>query len=169
MQKSSTGTKRDRGKLFDSPEQEAYLQLWRTYDRLREIEDELFRGYGINAQQYNALRILKSVRPGAMTTASLAARLVSRSPDMTRMLDKLQANGWVKRARNETNRRVAEVKITPQGVAFLARIAAEVHRCNREQLGHLDRDSLQGLIRLLKAARHPHEGESGQDAWPGSF
>lgn len=169
MQKSSVGSERGRGKLFDSLEQEAYLQLWRTYDRLREIEDELFRKHDINAQQYNSLRILKSVRPGTMTTASLAARLVSRSPDMTRMLDKLQSRGLVVRNRNEANRRVSEVKITAAGVAFLARIAVAVQRCNREQLGHLDRDSLQGLIRLLKEARRPHEGDPSDDGWPGNY
>ena len=55
---------------FDSLEQEAYLQLWRTYDRLRELDERVFQRHGITAQQYNALRILKSVRPGALSTSA---------------------------------------------------------------------------------------------------
>ncbi len=48
---------------FDSPEQEVYLNLWRTYDRLREIEDRLFQQFDINSQQYNVLRLLKAAKP----------------------------------------------------------------------------------------------------------
>ncbi|MFM7034627.1 MAG: MarR family transcriptional regulator, partial [Planctomycetia bacterium] len=64
---------------FDSLEQEAYLQLWRTYDRLREIDERVFQRHGITAQQYNALRILRSVRPQSLSTSALGARLVSRA------------------------------------------------------------------------------------------
>ncbi len=94
--------------VFDSLEQEAYLQLWRTYDRLREIDDRLFQGHGITAQQYNALRILRSVRPGSLSTSALGARLVSRAPDMTRLLDRLEEQGFVTRQRSADNRRVVK-------------------------------------------------------------
>jgi len=80
---------------FDSLEQEAYLQLWRTYDRLRELDERVFARHGISAQQYNALRVLRSVSPRPLTTSALGARLVSRAPDMTRMLDKLEEQGLV--------------------------------------------------------------------------
>ncbi len=90
---------------FDSVEQEAYLQLWRTYDRLREVETKTFEPHGITAQQYNVLRILQSVKAEYLPTATLASRLVSRSPDMTRMLDKLEAKGLISRRRGVENRR----------------------------------------------------------------
>ena len=63
---------------FDSPEQEAFLNLWRTYDRLRALEDELFARHELTAQQYNALRLLRGGYPGTLPTLVLAARLVSR-------------------------------------------------------------------------------------------
>jgi hypothetical protein len=90
-------------KSFDSLEQEAYLQLWRTYDRLRELDERVFQRHGISAQQYNALRILKAVRPGALSTSAVGARLVSRAADMTRLLDKLEEQGFVARKRCEEN------------------------------------------------------------------
>lgn len=153
-------------RAFDSLEQEAYLQLWRTYDRLREIEDAMFRRHRVTAQQYNALRVLRSVRPGALPTSAIGGRLVSRAPDMTRLLDRLEERGLVRRQRSMASRRVVEVAITADGMALLSRIAADVRRCGREQLGHLDERSLRTLIAALKRAREPHETEA--DAWPGN-
>ena len=65
---------------FDSPEQEAFLNLWRTYDRLRALEDDLFAGYDLTPQQYNVLRLLRAEYPGTVPTLTLADRLVSRAP-----------------------------------------------------------------------------------------
>src|SRR5437763_5938689 len=84
---------------FDSPQQEAYLALWRTYDRLRALEDELFARFDLSAQQYNLLRLLRAARPFLQPTLSLADRLVSRAPDITRMLDKLEERKLLTRTR----------------------------------------------------------------------
>src|SRR3954452_2005138 len=78
---------------FDSPQQEAFLNLWRTYDRLRLLEDELFAKSDLTAQQYNALRLLRAAHPEKVATLVLAARLVSRAPDITRLVDKLADRG----------------------------------------------------------------------------
>ena len=73
---------------FDSPQQECYLHLWRTYDRLRMIEDELFLAHELTAQQYNALRLLRAELPGGLPTLVLAGKLVSHAPDITRLIDR---------------------------------------------------------------------------------
>src|SRR5829696_7307628 len=78
---------------FDSTEQEAFLGLWRTFDRLRALEEELFARYDLTPQQYNVLRLLRGEHPDSIRTLDLAARLVSRAPDITRMLDKLEQRG----------------------------------------------------------------------------
>src|SRR5437762_8321433 len=95
--------------LFDSLEQEAFLNLWRTYDRLRAFEDELFARYDLTPQQYNALRLLSSSHPEPIRTLDLAARLVSRAPDITRLLDKLEERGLVERNRPTDNRRIVRI------------------------------------------------------------
>lgn len=153
---------------FDSLEQEAYLQLWRTYDRLREIDERVFQRHGITAQQYNALRILRSVRPHSLSTSALGARLVSRAADMTRLLDKLEDQGLIVRKRSDENRRVVFVSITAGGAAIVNRLAADVHRCGKEQLGHLERTTLRTLIGILQEAREPHEDLATAEAWPGN-
>ncbi|HEV8290903.1 MAG TPA: hypothetical protein VGP94_03235, partial [Tepidisphaeraceae bacterium] len=61
---------------FDSPQQEAFLNLWRTYDRMRLLEEQLFAQYDLTAQQYNALRLLKAAYPQSIPTLNLASRLV---------------------------------------------------------------------------------------------
>src|SRR5436190_12653248 len=100
---------------FDSLEQEVFLNLWRTYDRLRALEDELFERFDLTAQQYNVLRLLRGQHPATTPTLALANRLVSRAPDITRMLDKLGQRGLIARERDGDNRRVVRVGITPAG------------------------------------------------------
>lgn len=141
---------------FDSPQQEAYLALWRTYDRLRALEDELFAGFDLTAQQYNLLRLLRAA-PEPVPTLALAERLVSRAPDITRMLDRLEERKLVRRTRSTEDRRAVLVKLTAAGVAMLDRIAGPLRACHEQQLGHLSGAELKSLIALLKLARAPHE------------
>jgi DNA-binding MarR family transcriptional regulator len=146
-----------KARRFDSAEQEAFLNLWRTYDRLRMLEDQLFERHDLTAQQYNALRLLKAAHPGRVPTLGVAARLVSRAPDVTRLLDKLVERGLIDRERPAHNRRHVEVGITPAGLALLADLADEVRACHMRQLGHLSADELRTLTELLRKVRQPHE------------
>ncbi|HEX4608008.1 MAG TPA: MarR family transcriptional regulator [Urbifossiella sp.] len=154
----STGKGASRGgRRFDSPEQEAFLNLWRTYDRLRALEDNLFAGFDLTPQQYNLLRLLKADRPDPVPTLTLAERLVSRAPDITRMLDKLEARGLIARARKPEDRRSVLVAVTDAGLDLLTKIAGPLRDCHARQLGHLAPTELSRLTELLQAARAPHE------------
>ena len=149
---------------FDSIEQAAYLNLWRTYDLLKSYEDRLFGTYDLSAQQYNALRLLKAAHPLRLPTLELGARLVSRAPDMTRMLDRLEVRGLIDRERLPENRRVVQVGITPQGIDLLAELATKVTQCHKQQLGHLTAEEISLLNRLLDRCRQPHEPDDSH--WP---
>ena len=146
---------------FDSPEQEAYLALWRTYDRLRAFEDDLFARFDVTAQQYNLLRLLAADCPEPVPASRLLARLISKAPDITRMLDRLEARGLLTRSRSDEDRRAIFVVITAAGVALLDDLAAPLADCHDRQLGHLRPTELQCLIALLHAARAPHEPPGG--------
>lgn len=156
--KSSSDPGRKR-RSFDCPEQEVYLNLWRTYDRLRLHEDELFAKHELTAQQYNALRLLKA-EPQGLPTLELASRLISRAPDITRLVDRLEQRGLVKRERSVDDRRTVQVTITEVGSQLLRDLAGAVKECARKQLGHLSQEQQQQLIALLRAARQPHETEA---------
>jgi DNA-binding MarR family transcriptional regulator len=144
---------------FDSLEQEVFLNLWRTYDRLRALEDELFGQHDLTPQQYNVLRLLRGQHPQKTPTLTLADRLVSRAPDITRMLDKLEQRGLIGRERPPDNRRVVLVGITDAGLLLLAALAQPLRACHARQMGHLSAADLKRLSALLRAARRPHEGE----------
>lgn len=147
-------------RTFDSLEQEAFLNLWRTYDRLRMLEDALFAEFDLTPQQYNVLRLLKADHPELMPTLAIAERLVSRAPDITRMLDKLETRGLVRRDRSETDRRSVLVGISAAGLGLLAKIKELLRRCHERQMGHLSRGDLKTFVALLRKARAPHETDA---------
>ncbi len=147
-------------KRFDSIEQEAFLNLWRTYDCLKAVEDQLFSKHQLSAQQYNALRLLRSVFPGSMQTLALGRRLISRGPDTTRMLDRLEARLLITRERRAANRRVVEVLLTENGLELLNKLDEDVAEMHTKQIGHLSKVQKRDLIQLLKLARTPHEDKS---------
>ena len=157
--KSPLPQKRIAGRRFDSVEQEAFLSLWRTYDRLRILEDDLFAGFDLTPQQYNALRLLRASHPEPIPTLTLADQLVSRAPDITRLLDKLEHRQLVARTRKTGDRRTVLVGITVAGLALLDDIAEPLRACHARQLGHLPPADLAKLVELLKAARAPHESD----------
>jgi DNA-binding MarR family transcriptional regulator len=146
-----------RPRHFDSLEQEAFLNLWRTYDRLHVREEELFSRQELTPQQYNALRLLRGEEGGKLPTLALAARLVSRAPDITRLLDKLEERGLIKRERPPENRRMVLIGLTVAGRALLAELDQRVRECHVRQLGHLSEEKLRQLIELLQEARRVHE------------
>ena len=91
------------------------------------------------------------------------ARLISRAPDITRLLDRLHERGLVDRERPAENRRVVLVGITDAGVDLLHELAAEVRECHERQLGHLKPNEMKALVELLRKARGPHE--NGDSDW----
>jgi DNA-binding MarR family transcriptional regulator len=145
---------------FDSPAQEVYLSLWRTYDRLRAIEDALLIEHDLTAQQYNVLRLLQSAHPNPVPTLQISSRLVSRAPDVTRMLDKLQEKGWVARLRSEEDRRAVLIAITPSGIELLKSLSEPIKKMHLSQVGHMSQHDMQVLCELLARVRAPHEPES---------
>jgi DNA-binding MarR family transcriptional regulator len=150
---------------FDTPQQQVYLSLWRTYDRLRAIEEALFDSLGLTAQQYNVLRLLEARSPDLVPTLQLSARLISRAPDITRMLDKLEKRGLIARSRSEEDRRAVLVGLTEAGHQLLKELVDPVKRMHVAQVGHLSVDAMRTLCELLAAVRDPHE-PAGSDWKP---
>lgn len=147
---------------FDSLEQEAYLGIWRTYDRLRSHEDALFATWSLTAQQYNVLRLVEAAGSDGLATLTIAARLVSKAPDITRMIDHLEKSQWITRTRSITDRRAVMITITAAGAKLLRSIAEPLAQCHQAQLGHLSRSELRTLVLLLAKARQPHEPEDSR-------
>jgi len=132
-----------------APETEAYLALARASGRLQDELAVLVRGEGLSPAAYNVLRILRGARPEGLCCGEISERMVQRVPDVTRLVDRLEARGLVTRRRGETDRRVVFVTIREAGLALLAGLDAPVEALHRRQLGHLKKGELAELARLL--------------------
>jgi DNA-binding MarR family transcriptional regulator len=106
----------------------------------------------LSANQYNVLRILRG-SPGGLPCGEIASRMITRDPDITRLLDRLEKRGLISRSRETKDRRMVMARITPDGLKLLARLDEPVEKGHRKQLGHLGRGRLRALTELLQAAR----------------
>jgi DNA-binding MarR family transcriptional regulator len=134
------------------PEETASVDLFRTADLLSRAPAQLLKSEDLSATQYNVLRILRG-SPSGLPCGEIAARMITRDPDITRLLDRLAKRGLIARRRETKDRRVVLTRITPQGLELLARLDAPMRQTHHKQLGHLGRNRLKTLTELLEAVR----------------
>ena len=140
------GTKRG------SPEEAAFLELVRTTDLLSRGLVRIMKTEDISSTQYNVLRILRG-SPEGLACGEIASRMITRDPDITRLLDRLEKRELISRCRETKDRRTVMARITPGGLKVLARLDEPVQAAHRKQLGHLGRERLQALTELMNLAR----------------
>ena len=140
-------------KPFSSLEQEATLSIARTEAALREPMEELLKGADVSLTQYNVLRILRGAGPEGLTRNEIRDRLISRMPDVTRLLDRMEDAGWVSRVRETADRRCVATHLTRAGRTLVDSLDAPVQQEHERRLGHMTRTQLRTLIDLLSLAR----------------
>jgi DNA-binding MarR family transcriptional regulator len=138
---------------FSSREQEAYLSLLRTADALQSRVEAKLKELGLTGTQYNALRILRGAGADGIPCSEIGERMITRDPDVTRLLDRLQKRGLVERSRGKQDRRVIYGKITAAGLKLLREMDAPVDKHGREMLRHVSQANLKLLIDLLEQIR----------------
>jgi DNA-binding MarR family transcriptional regulator len=137
---------------FDSPEQEAALNIARTADRFGIRFARLFREYGLFPSQYNVLRILRG-EGQPLPILEVADRMLAAVPGITGLIDRLEGMGLLARRRCDEDRRVVFVAITDKGLELLARLDEPEVALHKRLLGHLTPAELRELSRLLEKAR----------------
>jgi DNA-binding MarR family transcriptional regulator len=148
---------------FESPAQEAYLNLLRTTSVLQAPIEQIFKQHGISPAKYNILRILRGSKSTGETddrglpSLEIADRMITRVPDITRLVDGLETDGLVQRTRCREDRRVVYVGITTQGLALLDQLDVPMTQAHQHLMSHLSTDELTELNRLLVQARRQHE------------
>lgn len=145
-------------KPFSSLQQEAYLSVVRTTTTLTDHVEDLLKPYGISATQYNVLRILRGAGQGGLCRNELRDRMLTRMPDMTRLLDRMEEAGLVTRSREQEDRRMVLTQVTPRGLELLNELDRPMATLHREQLSQLTDEQLRSLIDLLTLVR---EGGGG--------
>src|SRR5580698_8167592 len=122
--KSSLATALKQNRPFVSLEQEVYLSLLRTTSELSHAVDQFFRPFDITPSQYNVLRILRGAGTGGLCRNEISDRMVTATPDVSRVLDRMEKAGWVTRERDEEDRRQVSTHITKPGMELLAKLEA---------------------------------------------
>ncbi len=141
-----------RGRRVASPEEAAFLDLLRTADLLERGIVGVLKTEGLSPTQYNVLRILRGA-PEGLSCGEIAERMITRDPDITRLLDRLEKRRLISRSREAKDRRTVLTRVAPAGLVLLGRLDAPVQQAHRQQLGHLGAGKLRKLMQLLQAAR----------------
>ncbi|MGA2923312.1 MAG: MarR family transcriptional regulator [Candidatus Sulfotelmatobacter sp.] len=124
----------------------------RTTDMLSRGLVKVLKTEDLSSTQYNVLRILRG-SPQGLPCGEIASRMITRDPDITRLLDRLEKRGLISRCRETEDRRMVMARVTPDGLKLLARLDDPVQETHRQQLSHLGRERLRALAELLHAAR----------------
>jgi len=149
---------------FSSPHQEALLSLAVAAGFINDVADAVCGRHGLTRPQYNVLRILRGVHPEGHPRCEIAVRMIERAPDVTRLVDRLQAQGLVRRSRSTRDQRQAITRITPKGLKLLEAIQPDLD-AQTERLFHdlSDKDSHE-LARLCALIFEPSSTERGSAA-----
>jgi DNA-binding MarR family transcriptional regulator len=137
-----------------SLQEEVVIALARTADELHAPMTEVLRASGLSVAQYNVLRILRGAGEEGLPCGEIAARMVRRDPDLTRLLDKLEARGLVRRERGTKDRRVVTATITAEALKLLESLDEPVEASLRQALAHVPRARLRELLEILNELRN---------------
>jgi DNA-binding MarR family transcriptional regulator len=140
-------------KPFAGLEDELYVALLRTADRLQRGVEELLKSADLSAAQYNVLRILRGAGPEGLACREIGERMITRDPDVTRLLDRLEARRLILRTREKRDRRVIQTRISPEGLRLLKNLDEPVQALHRRQLRQLAAPGKRRLVALLERVR----------------
>jgi DNA-binding MarR family transcriptional regulator len=129
------------------------IAILRSADRLRRSGEALLAPHDVTLQQFNVLRILRGARPEGLCTLAIAERMIEQTPGITRLIDRLEKKGLVRRVRSEEDRRQVWCRITPAGERLLARLDDPVEEFDRAAVRGLspaDQDQLSALLGQLR-------------------
>ncbi len=137
---------------FGLLEEETSLAILRTADVLQRRVSEILKPFDITAAQYNVLRILRG-SPSGLACSQISERLITHDPDVTRLLDRMEAQQWIKRKRSAADRRVVHVFITPTGTGLLEQIKPLITAYHRQQFSNRGEKTLKQLLTMLARVR----------------
>jgi DNA-binding MarR family transcriptional regulator len=141
------------GKPFRSRGQEVVVALLRTADLVRRTVGRTLEPYDITVQQYNVLRILRGAGEQGLPTLEIAERMIEQAPGVTRLLDRLEVKGLVRRQRCAQDRRQVLCWLTPAGLELVERLDEPVDSADAEAIAMLTPEEQDRLLRMLDAIR----------------
>jgi len=138
---------------FADPRQEAVIALLRTADVLRARIEAHLHPHGVSPEQYNVLRILRGAPEHRLPTLEIASRMITRAPNITRLIDKLVAKKLASRCDHDRDRRVVVVQLAPRGLDLVNAVSASVDDLDAKGLAALSKAQVETLIEILDSVR----------------
>jgi len=130
-------------------EDRLFVALLKASDSLASQADQLIKANGLTSAQYNVLRILRGAGPEGLPCNTIAERMISRDPDMTRLLDRMEKRDVIARERQKEDRRVVKARITDEGLKLLKKMDAPIRELHKSQFAHMTSARLKTLMDLL--------------------
>jgi DNA-binding MarR family transcriptional regulator len=138
---------------FRHVQEEVFLNVQRTADALMQELLDVLRPFGLSATQYNVLRILRGAGDTGVTCKEIAARMITRDPDITRLLDRLERRKLLTRSRAKEDRRFVAIRITQEGLALLRELDEPIGQKQVDLMRHVNQERLPLAIDLLEQLR----------------
>lgn len=138
---------------FKSSHEKAMVNLVYTSNWFRDRQQSFFTPFGIKSQHYNILRILKGRHPDASSPGEIKEVMLDKAPDLTRLIDKLNSLGYIKRELCRQNRRKMDVTITRTGLTFLEKINKQLEAEAKSWKDRLTKKEAEQLSSLLDKLR----------------
>tara|TARA_B100000809_G_scaffold256125_1_gene295640 strand:+ start:1145 stop:1600 length:456 start_codon:yes stop_codon:yes gene_type:complete len=138
---------------FESSQQKAYINLIYTSNEINTVLKKFFKQFDVTLQQYNVLRILKGKHPKSVNPGDIKTVMIDKSPDLTRLVDRLLLKGLVLRGTCEENRRKIDIQISDKGLSFLAKtndLVAKNQKRITNCLTEVEADQLSSLLDKLR-------------------
>jgi DNA-binding MarR family transcriptional regulator len=151
-------------KPFEHLEEELFLNIIRTADQISRGPASLLKSHDLSTAQYNVLRILRGAEPSGLPCGEIGSRMVTRDPDITRLLDRMEARHLVTRQRASNDRRVITARITPEGLETLTRLDRPLLEVVRKHFSFLSKPELEVLIQALERVRQHVQGMQTEEA-----
>jgi DNA-binding MarR family transcriptional regulator len=130
-------------------EDQVFVAILKSADALAAQAEQLLKTSGLTGAQYNVLRILRGAGPEGLPCSGISERMISRDPDMTRMLDRMESRQWISRERQTEDRRVVKARITEEGLKLLKKMDAPVRELHKRQFAHMSAARQKTLLELI--------------------
>jgi DNA-binding MarR family transcriptional regulator len=131
-------------------EDQIFVAILKTADGLSQQAEQLIKSARLTMAQYNVLRILRGAEPDGLLCRGISDRMISRDPDITRLLDRMESHAWITRQREKEDRRVVKTRITEEGLAVLKKLDQPVRELHKGQFSHMSASQLKTLAKLLE-------------------
>jgi len=135
-------------------EDRIFVAILKAADSLSREAEQMIKAAGLTGTQYNVLRILRGAEPEGLACSGIGERMISRDPDMTRLLDRMEKSGLITRARQKDDRRVVKTQITAAGLSLLQKLDQPMLDLHKRQFQHMATAQLKALVDLLDALRN---------------